>query len=123
MAAGEPLVRLDARPKRDPPSDVTPAASRYRTGPQFRFLTEPAGAAFLGRDPRPLYNGRRVADVLFVAAFKLGNPMVFGVDMVADDLPFHRDIVSARRAASRCFSSRPRKMTSRAAAKGGMIRA
>ena len=30
-----------------------------------------------------------MADVLFVTAFKLGDPMVFGVDMVADNFSLH----------------------------------
>ena len=30
-----------------------------------------------------------MADVLFVTAFKLGNPMFFGVDMVADNFSLH----------------------------------
>ena len=57
--------------------------------------------AFLGRDPRPLYNGRRVADVLVVSALKLGNPMVLGVETVTDNLSLHagRESLHRRRGA------------------------
>ena len=54
-----------------------------------QFLTEPARAAFLGHDPRPLRNGRRVADVLVVTAFEFGDPMAFVVRVESDNFSLH----------------------------------
>jgi hypothetical protein len=50
-----------------------------------QFLTKAAGTPFLGRDPKPLYKWRRMADVLCMAALKLCDPMAFIVGVEADN--------------------------------------
>jgi hypothetical protein len=47
------------------------------------------GALFLGSHPGPLPPGRVIADVLPMSALKFGNPVIFSIDMVADDLLPH----------------------------------
>jgi hypothetical protein len=54
-----------------------------------QFLTEPACAPFLGHDPRPLHKWTRMADVLCMAALKVGNPIVLGVSVEADNFSLH----------------------------------
>jgi hypothetical protein len=61
-----------------------------------QLLANPARAPFLGRHPRPLDKGRRVADVLLMAALKIGDPMGLGVSMEADDASLHAGHDSTR---------------------------
>lgn len=61
----------------------------------IQFGSDPAGAAFWCQYPRPLDKGRRMADVLLVAAFKLGNPIAFGVAVEANNSPLHSTSANA----------------------------
>jgi hypothetical protein len=73
----------------------TKPAAKLRRPPRLiafdavQFLTEPACAPFLGHDPRPFHKWTRVADVLCMAALKVGDPIVLVVNVEADDFSLH----------------------------------
>jgi hypothetical protein len=71
-----------------------------------QFLAEPACASVLRHDPGPLHKWRGVADVLFVAALKLGDPLPLGVEMEADDASFHKDKLAREQDSGRAILAR-----------------